>query len=413
MGDSPQYLRSIDGSEVAQNDLVAGLLDESLQYGPELLNTLHDPEVDEDQVFSNETQLLAVQGKIDSRSDWELDWVFRDEGNLLVGYESKKGATLDANQLYHEAVELARVATDETIHLVVITDHSREPEAVSNARSRIRDEDFSVDVPWLSWDGFLGRLNDLDPDRLQPQQEPLVGQMVRALTGEGYGKQFSELIDFDDDTIGRFTKQQDQLVGLIQDLDRLAPEIGLERYSSGRMELYHWGGSKSLSSLSKSYNPLAPENIMVSFVPEGFNDHPEESGTSSAYPGVHLHLFGSTVEVGIHLRPNKNEGHRQALIESSERFISLIREYDLTLFSLWNSWGISNEHKDPNEINEILTDNGLSADDGYKRLLFGWRVEYQDNGADFVKEILEYLELAFQISWVENRDLFHPGYSEE
>lgn len=302
---------------------------------------------------------------------------------------------------------------NETSILVVITDHSRKPNIVDDTRTQLREEAIPVRVSWFSWDELLERLNELDVDQLQPQHEPLVGQLERALTDEGYGKQFSELIDFDDDTIERFTKQQDQLIGLVQDLDRLAPEIGLERYSLGRAELHHWGGSKSLSSLSKSYNPLAPEDIMVSFVPEGFSDYLEERSTSSAFPGVHLHLLGSAVEVGIHLRPNKNEGHRQALLESSEYFISLVREHDLTLFSMWNSWGISNEHTDPDEIEEILTDNGLSADDGYKQLLFGWRVEYQKDGADFVKKILDHLEFAFHISWVENRELFHPGYSEE
>lgn len=413
MGGPPQYLRSINGSEVAQNDVVAGLLDESLRYGPELLNAIHGTEVGDDREFSNDTQLLAAQGKIDSQSEWELDWVFQDDGNLLVGYESKKGAALGTKQLYNEGVELSRVATDETAILVVVTEHSREPDTVADARRRLGEDDISIDVRWLSWDQFLNRLEELNNDWLRPQHEPLVNQLERALTDEGYGEQFSELVDFDDEVIERFLHQQDQLVGLIQDLDRLAPEIGLERYSSGRMEIYHWGGSKSLNSLTNSYNPLAPENMMVPFVPEGFEDHPEGRGTSSGYPGVHLQLLGSAVEVGFHLRPNENEKHRQRLLESSGQFVSVAREYDLSLFSFWNSWGISNEHHSPEEIGATLTEDQLSADDGYKRLLFGWRVAYQDDGSAFVKEILDHLETALQFSWGENRELFYPGYSEE
>ncbi|QSG14359.1 hypothetical protein [Halapricum desulfuricans] len=413
MGRSPRYLRSINGSEVAQNDLVAGLLDESLRYGPELLNAVHGSEIGDDRVFSDDTQLLTAQGKIDSQSERELDWVFRDDGNLLVGYESKKGATLGSNQLYNEGMELSRVATDEPVVLVVVTDHSREPDVIADAKRRLGEDDLSVDIRWISWNQFLERLEELDRDKLQPQHEPLVDQLERALSDEGYGQQFSELVEFDDELVDRFINQQDQLVGLIQDLDRLAPEIGLERYSSGRMEIYHWGGSKSLHSLTNSRNPLAPENMMVPFVPKGFDDHPEGRGTSSGYPGVHLNLLGSAVEVGFHFRPNENEQHRQKLLESSEQFVSLVREHNLSLFSFWESWGISNEHHSPEEIEATLTEEGLSADDGYQRLLFGWRVEYQGDGSAFLKEILDYLSIAFRLSWRENRELFYPDYSEE
>ncbi|MFD1646023.1 hypothetical protein [Haloarchaeobius litoreus] len=413
MGRPPQYLRSIEGSEVAQNDLVAGILGESLRYGPEVLNGLHQPDFDGELVLSGDTELIAVQEKIDSQSEWELDWVFRDEDKYLIGYESKKGSSLSAKQLYNEAVELCRVATDEDVSLIIITDHSREPSIVADVRGRLQDEDLDIDIVWFSWDEFLSRVKELEPDHIQPQHEPLVSQLEQALSNEGYGEQFSRLLEFSEEEIERFKEQQDQLIGLIQDLDRLAPEVGLERYSSGRMEIYHWGGSKSLGTLTNSYNPLAPENIMVSFVPEGFSDHPEGRGTSSTYPGVHLHLFKPVIEVGIHLRPNKNEQHRQVLIESSEKFVSLAREYDLSLFSFWNSWGISNEHHNPEEIEEILTDNRLSADDGYKRLLFGKRINYQEEKTGFVKKILDHLELAFQFSWVENRELFYPGYNEE
>ena len=152
---------------------------------------------------------------------------------------------------------------------------------------------------------------------------------------------------------------------------------------------------------------------MIPFVPEGFDDHPEGYDISSGYPGVHLDLFESTVEVGFHLRPNKIDRHRQQLLESSDQFVDLAEEHDLSLFSLWNSWGISNEHHRPEEIERVLTEEQLTEDNGYKRLLFAWRVEYQGDGPEFVREILDCLETAFQFSWVENRGLFYPGYSEE
>ncbi|SDQ40424.1 hypothetical protein [Natronobacterium texcoconense] len=412
MAGMPRYLRSIEGSEVAQNDLVAGILTESLEYGPELLNTLHEPELGGKR-FSGETELVAAQTKLQSRSERELDWVFEDLNELLVGYESKKKAGFGESQLYQEAVELDRVAKRGARILIVITDDVNEPEIVEETREKLSQESVEVRVEWLSWNDLLARLDEIDTNDIKPQHEPLAKQIRRALEAEGYGSQFTELLHFEEDEIERIQRQQDQIISLIQDLERLAPEIGLSRYSSGRKEIFHWGGRKSLSSLSKSYHPLVPQDIMVPFVPSEYDDFPEERGTSSAYPGVYLNFFEQTVYVGAHLRPNKNEEHREALLNSNQEFAAVAEEHDLTLYSMWNSWGISNTHKDPEEIETVLTEDRLLPDEGYKRLLFGWPLTFEENGQAFVEEILEALGRVHEFSWESNSNLFHPSVASE
>lgn len=272
MTETPSYILVGGGGETAHNDVVAGILTDSLDYGPELINYLF---AEEGLDISKETELIAAQSPIDSNSIRELDWVFSDPEGDIIGFESKRGAGFGDDQLVEEVKELNRAASpSQSSRLIVITGVTRKPQEIVSAEETLTSEGVQIEVSWTNWHEIEQRLSNISPNDVKPQHEPLAKQLQRVLSEEGYGPQFQPLADLPPEFVEVFKKQQDNIVGLIQDLDRLAPDIKLSRYSKGSAEMFHYGGRKSLTSLSKSWHPIAPEDIVIPFIPPEFEDFP-------------------------------------------------------------------------------------------------------------------------------------------
>lgn len=407
MSETPSYIQIPGGGETGHNDVVAGLLTDSLDYGPELINYIFE---NEGLSVSSKTELIAAQSKIDSNSIRELDWVFNDPEGAIIGFESKRGAGFGDNQLVEEARELERVASpSQPSKLIVITGVTRKPEEIVSVNDELSSEGLQVEVSWTNWHEIEQRLSNISTEDVRPQHEPLAKLLGRVLSEEGYGPQFQPLADLPSEFVEEFKEQQDHIVGLIQDLDRLAPEVELSRYSKGNSEMFHYGGRKSLTSLSKSYHPIAPEDIVIPFIPPEFDDFPGgEYNDQASFICVHINLFKSSVRVGAYLCPRGTDPHFNVLVDKADIVEQICHDFELKLYGLWNRYAVENVHS-PDEVGEVLSE-GFNVDDGYKRIIVGREISCDH--PDSVSEVLDLLELVRGYSWENNREIFYPNYSE-
>jgi hypothetical protein len=341
---------SPNGDEEDLNEQFAGYLYYSLQVSPDLLNRIHSHQ---QLFFSDEARLVAHQNSplpryTDTGINREIDWVV-DDGDKLVGYESKYSAPLHKDQLQDELNKLRLNADGRDVALVVITMNTT-PVSLLN---QFTDEP----VYWLSWFTVFRRLHQTDEADIPPEQRPIL-RMLRDL--------------FEAEDMHPFTgfDHHDKLQYRYFIRDLRQELVGTELENPGKV---HTSATKDPEP--SAWKRIAPKRIDVPFVRES---REQEWSRLTSYLTVTVDMETHDVHTGIVFNLREIKTHRDYVNENIDELIEYAAERDMDLWASMNSFnqwkvGIA-KTDDPAEMRTWLADgseNAVRADGtDYKKAIF-------------------------------------------
>jgi hypothetical protein len=398
-----RYLKEIDG-EVAQNDVYAGILKKSLDYGPELLLHLHDS-ISEKEI-SDQPEIVAIQEKVDNSSDEkELDWVI-DGGDRWVGFESKKTDDLKLDdQLVPEMEDLQTYSEKDPI-LVAITDDIKEPaEKIEKAESGIEG---SGEIRWESWHSVAKTVYETESGALPKEQRPFVDILQDMFESEGYPRKFDG-IEATGATHKMIKQREKNLIALTNSVI-----VNLEEpyWNDPHPVSYTYNGrvrttnkSRKRKKIKKSYRHASPQHISFQYICSECDTKPDKQSSVSVLANLHQDEIYTVLDVNINRE--SDELDVESLMERSDELKDVCESRDLSLWISTNSWDVEGypQKRDPEDIEE-LTDQARKGNQvsKHKRLIFGHRLEYQDfdSPEEFIGEIVDNLREVTEVFLIDN-----------
>jgi len=358
------------GDEEDLNQQVAGYLYYSLQISPDILNRIHSHQSIS---FSDEARLVAHQYSplsryTDTGIDREIDWVV-DDGDKLVGYESKYGAPLDKNQLQDELAKLRLNADGQDVALVVVT--------MNTTPVSLLNQFTEEPVYWLSWFTVFRRLRQTDEGSIPAEQRPIL-QMLRDL--------------FEAEDMHPFTgfDHHDKLQYRYFIRDLRQELVGTELENPGRVHT-----STTKKPEPSSWKRIAPKRIDIPFVRES---REQEWSRSTSYLTVTVDLETHDVHTGIVFNLRQIGTHRDYVRENLDELLDYAVEREMELWASMNSFnqwkvGIA-KTDDPGEMRTWLeggSENAVRANGtDYKKAIFVRKCSEADP-AGLVQEVKQEL----------------------
>lgn len=341
---------SPSGDEEALNQQFAGYLQYSLEYGPELLNTIHSGQP---LSFSDEARIVANQDSplpqfTEGGPNREIDWVVGDE-DKLVGYESKYHDSLSAEQLRDELAKLRLNAGEREVALVAVTMHTT---PVS-----VLDQFADEPVYWLSWFTIFRRLRQTDEASVPPEQHAF----LRILEDLFEAEDMHPFTGFDH-------TDKSQYRHFIRDLRQELVDTGIEN----RGTVHTW---TTTNPEPTTWKRIVPRYLDIPFVAESRG----ESGTKRASSlTVLVDTETNQVYAGIVFNVRQVPKHRDYIADNLDAVVATASDMEL---QLWTSMNSVNEWKhgvakteDPAMMRKWLEDGSANAvrvdETDYKKAMF-------------------------------------------
>ena len=389
-----RYLKEIDG-EVAQNDVYAGILKKSLDYGPELLLYLHDSILEGE--ISDQPEIVAIQEKVDNSSDEkELDWVI-DGGDRWVGFESKKTDNLKPDdQLVPEMEDLQTYSEEEPI-LVAITDDIKEPaEKIEKAESGIEG---SGEVRWESWHSVAKTVYETESGALPKEQRPFVDILRDMFESENYSQKFDG-IESTGITHDRIKQREKNLISLT---DTVTDELPEEPYWN-KPHPVSWThnarsrkGDNKRDQMKEDYRHFSPQYVSFQYVESDSGSDTSHQSSIEVLANLHQDEFYAVLDVNIRKASSKYDDlDVEPLKERSDEIEQICESKGFGIWVSTNSWDVKGYpiEKDSENVEDLIEDAEANEEvANYKRLMFGRKLRYQDADSpeDFVEEIADTL----------------------
>lgn len=398
-----KYLPDINGKEVIQNNIYAGILKKSLKYGPELATQLHNHQ---DVVFSENSKIAVIQNKLGRKDDRELDWVIT--GPQVIGFESKKKRNLEVSQLTDEIDDL-RKRSDSPI-LIVITDDLRPPKQIlKETREQLRDQETLI---WQSWHQIAHRIYELasSPEALPPEQRPLVEILQDMFESEDYERQFNG-IETPNISEEELVQREKDLLSLISDIT--AGLSADERWEEPDPATY---SSDTMSNLQRNFYQIWPSRISFRFLSEISPDSTRVSMKTSAI-SLLTHLcrdeFLVVLDICADVDTGSKKVNHEAVTTNAAELVQICSDHDLQAWTSNNSWNHSNspmtEH-DLDDLHQLLSNPEKFGFSPHKRVLLGRQLQSTDYlPQEFVIEVIESLELLKQV-FLDQSDIFNEVF---
>lgn len=339
-----------DGDEETLNQQFAGYFHYSLQFSPELLNTIHR---NHPLSFSDEAEIAAHQNSplpryTDTGPDREIDWVVRDT-DTLVGYESKYTAPLHADQLRDELAKLRVNADGRDVELVVFTMTTTPPSVLD----RFPDEP----VYWMSWYTVYRRLRQTPETDVSPEQRPIL-------------RMLQDLFEVED--MHPFTgfDHHDKLQYRYFIRDLRQELVGTDLENPGKVHT-----STTRDPEPSSWKRLVSKRLDIPFLRESRED---DWSRMTSYLTVIVDTETHRVHAGIVFNLREIDAHRDYLAENMDAVLEYVSQEDMEMWASFNSlnqWkaGVATT-KDSGEMRSWLekgSRNAVQVDDtDYKKAIF-------------------------------------------
>ncbi len=364
-----------NGYEERLNRQFAGFLFYSLQFGPELLNRIHNRS---DLTFSADARVVGHQDSplplyADTETNREIDWVVGDE-DKLVGYESKYGDSLHTQQLRDELEKLRRNADGRAVRLVAVTPHTTPPSVIN------RFDDDPVD--WLSWNTIARRIAQTTEDDLQAEQQSILRMLQDLFAAED----MHPFTGFDH-------QEKLQYRYFIRDLRQELIDTDLE--NPGKIN-----SSTTQSSEPASWKRLVPKRLDIPFVRESRED---DWSRLSSYLTATVNTETHEVHAGIVFNVREVKAHREFVDANVDALVEYATDRDLEMWASMNSfnqweYGVPSTNS-PREMRQWLQDgseNVIRADEiDFKKAIFV-RQCAGSSPADLVNETTAQLQPFFE-----------------
>ncbi len=392
-----------DMGEESWNNLLGGLLELSVVYGPELLNEIHKRNIFE----FKEPSFIAIQEKLDGvNKTREIDWVIEDqEKDLIVGYENKLHASLSSNQLKEEFETLTEYSNKEK-YLMVITSDFDKPGIVKKLQNRHTE----MNLRWMNWWHFSTSLKKVN--NLPKEQKPILKLIKEALKTKNMYNKFEGLPEKaggDWETNWRkISQKQDQIFkNLIPALNIYLENQPLKPQTDGRKNVKCYDNRKVKLLEERDWQYLIPRWYMI---PYEIENEEYNSNKKRGYPFIGLlHDFWSTnIWVVHHLRLSKYEAPKTKIKENIKIISEIMEKNNLEMYFGHNQWRIAKKINSE-ELKSI--DKSKLGDGDFKRAMMGKKIDAgrKQNPDKVIETIGENIKKLYTITWKNknNREIFY------
>ncbi len=371
MGNPDNALFRHIGGEEPLNDFFASLL--SRTDVDQVMNEIHDGLEFQHGATVVGTQRDGLPNHPEENSKRRtLDWVIQD-GEKIVGYESKTNDKLKRNQLLEERRKLEANADGREVHLFGVTEDLRQP-------------DLSVDFSWLSWHDIADSLSEADTTT------PITELMSDMLENEGYGR-FEGFTPYSRDESWLIT-HQNEAVDFALEAAKYAE--GVRFYHRQRVDLHNRVKNDVEAVKNNDYQSLGPSYFVFPNHPVGYRESDTAyniRGDHGWYIAITIPALHNEVYVQLDTYLSKNEDFPEMFSENAEEITELVMSNDMTVWTSPNSLNREDpqqEFKDRETIRDIFRSKG--GEGKYKRIRMGWEVDVDQPSDDIVAEAAEKME---------------------